>query len=245
MLRHLIGIIAAVLLMPVASWAAVAYVDSGITAAATASFDVTCTVSGTDTVLYAFATRDSTADPGTPTATWDAVGANQAMTLIQEGSGTSRYLAMWRLVNPTAGTAKLVTIAGLSAIDNIGICLALEGVDQATPDDAIVMDANTTASPDSNTVVSATGNLVVSVITVNNQNTAGLVGDAAGGTEHEASGNGGIGMGLKTEVGAASVDADWQWSAASDWRHWAFDVNAASGGGPASTSQWGLLGVGQ
>lgn len=217
------------LLWAAPSWAAASYVDSGVTTSTATSFDVVCTVSGANKVLYAFVTRDSTGDPGTPTAVWDSAGANQSMTLVQEGSGTSRYLAMFRLVAPTDGTAKNVTIGGMTALDNIGICLALEGVDQATPDDTVVADNNTTGTSDSNTVTSAVGNLVVSVITVNNQNTAGLAGDGGGGTEYEASGNGGIGMGLQIEAGAASVDSDWSWTSNSDWRHWAFDVNAASG----------------
>lgn len=221
--------------------AAVAYVDSGVIIAATTSIDVVCSVSGTNKVLYAFVTRDATSDVN-PSAVWDSAGANQSMTLVQEsGSGTSRYLAMFRLIAPTDGTAKNVTISGLTAIDNVGTCISLEGVNQATPDDTAVADANTTGTSDSNTVSSTTGDLVVSVITVNNQNTAGLVGDGAGGTEREASGNGGIGMGLMTEPGAASVDADWSWSSNSDWRHWAFNVKAASS---TTTPNFMLLGVG-
>lgn len=231
-----------VLLLPAAASAAVSYVDSAISAVtASTSFDVTgVNVSGTNRVMYAWVTRDATGDPGTPTCVWDSAGANESFTLVQEGSSTSRYLALFRLVNPTTGTAKTVTFGGLTALDNIGVVLVLEGVDQVTPDDTVVTDNNTTGTTDTNTVTSATGDMVVSVVTVNNQNTAGLDGSTY---EREAVGNGGIGMGLLTMDGAASVDAVWTWTSNSDWRHWAFNVNAAAVAGTSSDVM--LMGVGQ
>lgn len=219
----------------------ISIISSGINVVGATTNDVTgITVSGTNRILYGFLTRDSTVFSGDPTCVWDAAGANESATLFQTLTGTSRALALFRLVAPTVGSSKIVTFGNFNTIDTVAGVIVLDGVDQTTPDDTPVTDSNTTGTSDTNTVTSASGDLVLSAVAINNQNTAGIDGGAA---ELQAAGNGGIGMGLLTNAGAASVNCDWTWTSNSDWRHAAFNVNAApvAGGGPSLLP---LMGVG-
>jgi hypothetical protein len=67
---------------------------------------------------------------------WDAAGANQSFTSVGSPAiQTGDYcVQLFRLVNPTAGSSKNITLTLSASVGVLGICAGhFDGVDQATP----------------------------------------------------------------------------------------------------------------
>ena len=192
------------------------------------------TVSGTDKVLYVGVMSNTFSVPASPTCIWDAAGANQSFTKIAETTGTSIWCALFRLINPTDGTNKTISLAGLpSGGTDSAIAALLTGVDQTTPNDTVevVQDATTPTSKSSGTITSPSGDWIAGFAAVENNNSASLQQQGAAPDKVQNTGNNNATLGFDTDQDGADDTFDWSWTTAGDVSLLTFNVNAAAGGG--------------
>jgi hypothetical protein len=121
--------------------------------------------SGTNRVLLALVCWD-TSTPGTVTAAWDVVGANQAMTLIVavNGSSTNR-VELWGLVAPVSGN-KTLTVTSTNSNHCCLSAIAFAGANQTGGATSFPNSTSATASTANPSLVitSATGNFTVALM---------------------------------------------------------------------------------
>ena len=110
--------------------------------------------------------------------TWDLLGANQVLTSMGSQVVNSNVRAQgFSLVNPTAGTSKLITVVVTPAISNMMIgAMHFENVDQSTPIRASSLTSNTTG--DSLSVSTADGDTTIAAIVTTN-----VISTSASGTQ--------------------------------------------------------------
>lgn len=140
--------------------------DSGGTASTTTISITGFTVSGVDKVLYVvvMANEPAVLSPD-PTVVWDSAGANQNFGApIKKSTGTGTYIAVYRLINPTDGASKIISISGMSAtVRDAAAAVLYSGVDQVTPNDAeVLQEVASQASPySSSTITSPAGDAIL------------------------------------------------------------------------------------
>ena len=209
-------------------------VNNALTSVTTGS----CTIapSGSNRLLYANLHCDS--DPGAiSSATF-----NTSETLTSRQVTTIR-----RFSNTFSLTAPSATSASISITwTNSATCLltgiALQDVDQTTPDDGPDADSRGVSAAPANTVSSASGDLVIDFVVLNNDD--GLISTTGDNTEYlDETNSNTLTTGVSTAPGAATVTMSWT----TDFENWelvAFNVNAAAGGGGgANSNNLSLLGV--
>lgn len=199
---------------------------------------------GASRVLYAIVSEDAVVDQNF-TCTFNT---SESMTQLSETTGTGQYLAVFRLISPTATSAD-IACAGASGADSIA-AIALSGVDQVTPNDAIAAATETASGdPISSPVVSSeSGDLVVGGHAVNNKAVANTTPTGTSQVQHEefdVAGGGQFTTDISTTPGAASVTQSWDFNTAARASAYAFNVNAAGGAPPTGTAGVGLIGVGR
>ena len=157
---------------------------------------------------------------------------SDALTELYDDAGgpTFAHIALYRIVEAdglATGTADVVVTAA-SATDISAIVVAVQDVDQTTPNDA-VDSANFDDGSSANTISSATGDLVVEFAAMGDPSSATTANTELA-DDYFVTSN--ILIVAQSAAGAASVVLDWTPSQAPGWyRSVAVNVNAASGGG--------------
>jgi hypothetical protein len=136
------------------------------------------TVSGTDAVMYVVIVwGSSTAAPTAAVVVWDSAGANQNFETVDSNnpfasvSNPARGMALYRLVNPTTGSNKIVSISNLNAaVGEVAMAVVFSGVDQSTPNGTIDIvesgGGGAVTTTQSNPMTCASGNWLVSFISL-------------------------------------------------------------------------------
>lgn len=123
--------------------------------------------------------------------TWDPAGANQALTAVAAAvtAGTTYSKQAFRLVNPTAGTSKVVRVTMSSGtVSNVNIgAAAYDGVDQSAP--TANFTSNTTGA--ALTVTASSGDATTTSIITSNSVTSSDQTDIWGDSTPSASADGG------------------------------------------------------
>ena len=237
--RFLACVLAVALLLPAPLWAAVAFdaaSESTIGADGT-SLTVSHVVSGSNRALYC-ACSHTPGDTGVSgvTATYNSVAMDILFT--DEATLSNRHVRVFRLVAPDTGTHDTVfSWSGTSGM--AAICASFTGVDQADPDDAQAATSVDPGTSISRSTSSAVGDMVMDVLVVNNNSSAIAVSgtnteinqiDPTGGADDPN------GIAASYEAGAATVTPSWGWTGSVSGVQWAWNINAASGGGGATCS---------
>lgn len=229
---RILAIISA-LLFPSVTLAAVAFV-AGAECEGTTGMTCSITPSGSDRALYACVTHA----PGSG-ADVDAVSAafntseNLTTTFTDTTTHGSRHARVLRLVAPTA-TASSVAFTWAGGGNMRAIVGAFSGVDQTTPEDAQqTVDGGGGGTSSTVDVSSATGNMVMDCLVTSSGVTAVTVG--TGQTEiNQMTGDSGPGyqsIASSYEAGSTTTTMSWSWTGFAAYVGWAWDINAASGGG--------------
>lgn len=149
------------------------------------------------------------------------------------GSYADDSMFIYRVTNPAAGsTTASATLVDPDVYWSVHV-ITLQGVDQTTPNDALVNATEVeTISVSSGSVTSATDNLVVGFGLMVYPDIAAFAGSTLS-TEEEAIDGGVVSTAIVYEAGAGTVVVGATSSTISfgDNRMMAFDVNAAAGGG--------------
>jgi hypothetical protein len=96
------------------------------------------------------------------TATWDAAGANQALSVVNPGlSIPGSNIETWALINPTPGTNKTITITTSSSLPIFTEACVWTGVNQTGGATSFPHTANAISGNQTVTISSSTGNLVL------------------------------------------------------------------------------------
>lgn len=201
-------------------------------------------VSGSDRALYCVVSHTpGDADVDTVTATYNSVAMDVLFT--DTTTHSSRHVRAFRLVAPDTGTHDLVLswsgTAGMAAV-----AASFTGVDQADPDDAQVLtDGSGGGTSSSRSVSSAVGDMVMDVLVLSN-NVSSL---AVSGTNTEINQvvpAGGAddpnAIAASYEAGAATVTPSWGWTSTVSYVQWAWNINAAAGGGGSTVTWVGYIG---
>lgn len=166
------------------------------------------------------------------TATWDVIGANQAMTQIVTANldATNGGLYLFGLLNPTAGTSKKITFSWTSTTDGASAGISFTGVDQTAFSSSFVAatTASGTSTTPSITITSAIGN---ETIDVTYNNAAGY----SAPTQTQLILHNGVPVGAggsSYAAGAATVTHQWTISSSQTWK--SIGVNIVAVGGVAA-----------
>lgn len=225
--------------------------NNGATAGTTTASITNFTVSGTDKVLWVLCGGSEVAVTSPdPAVVWDSAGANQTLTRISVSTGTGDVIFLFRLINPTDGTNKTISVTGLSATTR-DACIGFlyTGVDQTTPNDAInVVESASATNISTGTITSPAGDWIIGVGIRDGSTTPGVSGGGnvvvlATGT----SGNTAITF-VSEDADGADDTIDYTSGGNARWSLLTMNVNAAAGGGGGSTLPTGsllLLGVGK
>lgn len=244
--RLLIGALCVLLLLPAPLWAAVAFV-AGAECEGTTGLSCSITPSGSNRALYACVTQapGGGADVDAVSATFNT-SENFTVKFTDTTTNGSRHVRVLRLLSPTATTANVVfTWAGGNHMR--AIVGAFSGVDQTTPDDAQqTVDGSGGGTSSTVNVSSATDNLVMDCLTAS----AGVTVLTAGAGQTEINqmttdtGAGHQALASSSEAGSTTATMSWSWTGFVSYVGWAWDINAASGGGGATCGGLMLKGVG-
>ena len=210
-------------LMTVPAWAAVA--DEGHNIALASSVSVTC--AGSDRVLYAFVSIDSGVDQNL-TMTFNTTETMQE--LIESNVG--QYMALFRLINPTATTASIVRTGSAATTAIAAVCVS--GADQTTPEETPqreVSAAATSLNGITNTGY-ASGDLILTACAVNNDTSPWAT--VTGNTEIAEVGDGTAGL---VYASGTSTTPGCSWSAASRASHIEVVINQVATGGTVNFFQ--------
>ena len=219
------------------SWAALAFV-AGAECEGTSGMTCSITPSGSDRALYACVTHT----PGGVDV--DAVSAafntSESMTVKFTDTTThgSRHARVFRLLAPTA-TASSVAFTWTGGGHMRAIVGAFSGVDQTTPDDThATVNGSGGGTSSTVNVSSATNNMVMDCLVTASGLTAWTVG--AGQTEiNQMTGDPGPGyqsIAMSYEAGSTTTTMSWSWTGFAAYVGWAWDINAATGGGAPATN---------
>ncbi len=200
------------------------------------SLTISHACSGSDRALYAVISHTpGDADVDTVTATYNGTAMDVLFT--DTTTHSSRHVRAFRLVAPSTGTNNVVfSWSGTAAM--AAICGSFTGVDQADPDDAQVLtDGTAGGTSSSRSVTSAAGDMVMDVLVL--QNFASSLAVSGTNTEiNQMIPAGGVNdpnaIGSSYEAGAATVTPSWGWTGTVSYVQWAWNINAASGGGGSS-----------
>ena len=159
--------------------------DTGGQDATTGTTDITTALTianVADRVLYCFI--QDNAQAGVNSCTWNTT---EALTLFASGSfnsaGDNWYI--YRLINPTATTANVVTVKTATGAMN-QVCVVYNGVDQTTPND-VEDEAEGSGTAAQNTVASAAGDTTIAFVAASGSTT---MAEASGETERVDDGSG-------------------------------------------------------
>jgi hypothetical protein len=154
---------------------------------------------------------------------WDAIGANQSLTLIKRQTDTASGIELWGLVNPVSGNKTLTcNFSGSVAFDSLN-GLSFTGVNQTGGITTFYNSAGTTGSSTASsiTIASATGDAIVEI---------GMTTQIASApTQTQVyldNTNGGYGQ---RAAGAASVSFGWTITPTAPWVEATTAIKAASG----------------
>jgi len=177
--------------------------------------DVTHTVpSLTDGAILVLIVGNGTGPPTIAAMTWDAAGANQALTLVGNHSLGSRAVEIWALVNPTAGASKALTIDSSAAWSSFcrAVVINLEGVLQDTVANAFTSYAEAAAASGNPTVTLTTaigaGNMAIDAV-YKSTNVFGVMSPDSGQTQIKNELVGGFAI---AGVSRRTVDAAMSWT---------------------------------
>lgn len=138
---------------------------------ATTTIDVTgIDVQNGNEILYvAICSASTLASTESATVTWDAAGANQNIPFLagSKNNNPSRSCSLYRLIGPTPGTNKTVSISGLSAaLNDVAIVASFSGVHQTTPNGTLDLvesgGGGATTTTTSGSITCAAGNWIIS-----------------------------------------------------------------------------------
>lgn len=206
------------------------------------------TVTGSNTVLYIACSvgivgTHADSDFVITAVTFNSVAATQIGSNIHSNGGTTGYVALYRLVNPTTG-ANTVSVswtdANSSAADVL-VCgsISVTGADQGTPDSNVASATGLGTTPSVN-VTSAVNNLVLDVVGVGSSITSS---NQTLRWKKNENGNSAAGNGAgSTAAGAGSVTMSYAVTSDS-WAILGVNINAVSAAGGNTTRA--LTGVGQ
>jgi hypothetical protein len=193
-------------------------------------------VSGTNRVLYAFVSQDVNTDINYTSVVFNT---SETMTFLFEEFNAGMYQAVYRLINPSVATASIVVTGGGAGASTNIVSLCVDDAHQTAPEPTLVAGTHSEESAASTafsglTITTATGDLLVSSITVNNRNVNFATASGTGQTEHVDIGNAGLGCALSTSTGTgAGVQPVWGTWGSSVATHIAFPILSAAGGTPA------------
>lgn len=202
------------------------------------------TTTGSNRALYVACTLpNGGADITTATATYNSV----SMTAISTQTAT-RQIRVFRLVAPATG-ANNIAVSWTGSDDLRCIAESYTGVDQTTPEDTpVAIDGSSGGTSSTGDVTSTSGNIVMDVIVAG----GGVTGLTVGASQTEigqyigAGGAGTSAIGASYESGATTTTMSWSWTGFVSYWGFAWDINAAAGGGAsACNSSISLMGVGK
>lgn len=242
--RLIAGILVLAMLLPSPLWAAVAFdAASEGNGGGASNLTVSHTISGSNRVLYAcLAGYDADYAVGDVTATYDSVSMDVFFT--DTATNANRPTRVFRLVAPNTGTHNIVyswpSGTRYFTVSNG----SFTGVDQADPDDAqSATDGSGGNDQTSQAISSATDDMVMDCL-VGNTGMTGLVVNQGNTLIASEIGAGLNAIGTSYEAGAASVTIGWDWTEYTDFVHFGWNINAATGGGSACLGRFSMLGVG-
>lgn len=191
------------------------------------------TVTGANTVLYVcvFSNTIDTSWHAGCTCIWDASGANESFTQIAQTTGSSTSAVLFRLINPTAGASKTISLAGLYTSGTESAIAALfTGADQTTPNDTvdIVEDGTSDQTPiSSGTITSPSGDWIVGFCNLDTNNSASILQQGGTPAVVQNTGNNNGTMGYDTDQDGVDDTFDWSWSTANARKTlFTFNLNA-------------------
>lgn len=231
--------------LPVQSWAAVAYDASskGSGGGAGGTLTVAHTTSGSNRVLYGCVTGyDNTYNTGDLTATYN--GVSMTSYINDTTTNANRPIHVFRLIAPATGANNFV-LSWPSGTRYFSVLLAsFTGAHQTTPEDtADMVDGGGGGNIMSNAITSATDDMVMDCIVLHPATTGFGVDAGQGNTEMQTEETGSFNVhGISYEAGAATVTVGWDWVEFVDYLHYGWNINAAAAGGAAAPRGL-LLGV--
>ena len=175
----------------------------------------------------------------TPTAVWDAAGANQSMTLVASVVGSSiANLAIFGLIAPSSFGNKTITISWTNAgSGNYAVALSLTGVNQTSTAAAFKNSVSSSASTTTNSVVvtSAVGDMTFAL---HSADTFTPTLTSVNGTQIFID-NTSFAAGANYATGAATVTLTSNWSASSLVYSLGIDVAGSAGADTLFPQSWG------
>lgn len=196
------------------------------------SLTISHTVAGSDRALY-YAVAHTPGDTGVSGVTATYNGTAMDILFTDDTTLSNRHVRVFRLVAPATGTHDVVlSWTGTSGMAALGA--SFTGVDQADPDDAQAATSVDPGTSISRSTSSATGDMVMDVLVLsNNASSIAVTGtntqinqiDGAGGADDPNA------IAASYEAGAATVTPSWGWTGSVSGVQWAWNINAATGGG--------------
>lgn len=189
-------------------------------------------IGGSNRVLYVFVGNSDGTPQTVSSVTWN-VASPEGLTQVHD-TGTTNFIRVevWRKIAPTAATDNVtVTLAG-STTAVVVVAVAVEDIDQATPNGTIVNTTGTGSGDSSLAVSSAVGKLALDFLYRLTDNASVGAGQTQLESLFQTEGNGSS----STEAGAATntftwgiggggTVSNWEWTAV------AMSLNEVSAGG--------------
>jgi hypothetical protein len=189
-------------------------------------------VGGSNRVLYVFVGNSDGTPQTVSTVTWN-VASPESLTQIHDTTTANfQRVEVWRLIAPTAATDNVtVTLSG-STTALIVIAVAVEDIDQATPNAAVVKATGTGSADSSVAVSSATGKLALDFL----YRFSATLNVGAGQTQLENAFQTEAAAASSTEAGAATNTFTWDIGGSGTVSNWewtavALSLNEVSAGG--------------
>lgn len=221
--------------------------NNGATAGTTTGSVTNFSISGSEKVLYVLTISGETAVTSPdPVVVWDSAGANQTLTKVAASTGTGETAFLYRLINPTDGVNKTISVTGLSATSRDAIyAVYYTGVDQVTPNDTINIVETSVSNPSSGVITNPAGDWIVGFYARNGSTIPTVTGGGNTLVTTQTTSGATASCGLAEDVDGADDTIDWNSGGVAAWTLFTFNLNA-SGGAAAATCQGklSLLGVG-
>jgi hypothetical protein len=203
---------------------------------------------GSNRVIYVFVGNSDGTPKAVSSVTWNVASPQSLTKIYDSGTAFFQLVEVWRLIAPTAATDDITVTLASSTTALIVIAVAVEDIDQTTPNGTIVGDADTGSGDSSLAVSSASGKLALDYI----YRFSTLLSVGAGQTELENAFETEARAAVSTEAGASTntftwgdggggTVSNWEWTAV------AMSLNEVSGGGSSSLTveNASLTGTGQ
>ena len=195
------------------------------------SWSHTCT--GSDRVLYVAITHENgSTDVDAVTATYN--GVSMAIFFTDTTTNANKHTRVFRLVAPATGANTIALDWGGLNRAFSAVAASFTGVDQTTPDDAQQAETNDLSGSTNQDRASAVGDMVVDVFVAASSVAGVAVNDGNTEINQIFASQTARGVAMSYEAGATTVTIGWAWTSGfTNFIHWTWNVNAATGGGTA------------